>query len=368
MKRYVTRDMARALKLVMDIGSCGYHVRWSPAHVRAVETDAPESVVRQYYRVRKNPELTETEAIKSVTSKSIFSTTNAKAFKSQEAGYLNAVHYLAPATQSGATSKGVAIDICPSASEACRKACLFTAGSPAYLQSKIQARVNKTIFLFKEPQNYLTILGGGIVQTMKDAKNRGMIPAIRLNGTSDLRWEKGMTIPRGPFISFRFEETGLNLFETFPDVQFYDYTKIFDRIKPDSEARQYRNYDLTYSYSGPDSIQGGNATKCRQALDMGVNVAIVFDLGKPFTSYKRFEAKFGKTYEKYKKKFPQTYFGYPVVDGDVTDLRFTDPNPRQNLRGDRPAGGPVVVALAAKGDAFADDEGFVVREWKEENP
>jgi hypothetical protein len=130
---------------------------------------------------------------------------------------------------------------------------------------------------------------------------------------------------------------------------------------------QYRNYDLTYSYSGGDNIQGGNESKCRQALEMGINVAVVFDLGRAFTSYKKFEAKYGKKYEKYKKKFPLTYFGHPVVDGDVTDLRFTDPNPRQNLAGNRPSGMPVVVALAAKGDAFADDQGFVIKNWKEEN-
>jgi len=130
---------------------------------------------------------------------------------------------------------------------------------------------------------------------------------------------------------------------------------------------QYRNYDLTYSYSGGDNIQGGNESKCRQALEMGINVAVVFDLGRAFTSYKRYEAKYGKKYEKYKKQFPLTYFGHPVVDGDVTDLRFTDPNPRQNLAGNRPSGMPVVVALAAKGDAFADDQGFVIKNWKEEN-
>jgi hypothetical protein len=367
MNRYIVKNMAKALKLVMDIGSCGYHVKWSPSMPNAVVTDAPQSLVNSYYKVRSNPELSEMDAKKSVTYKSIFSTTNAKAYKSQELGYLNAVHYLAPANETGVTNKGVEINICPSASDACRKACLFTAGSPAYLQSKIAARINKTIFLFKDPQEYLYLLARGIDFIRKESGMKRMTPCIRLNGTSDLRWEKGMQIPRGDFISFRFKETNLNLFETFPDMQFYDYTKIFDRIKPNSEAMQYRNYDLTYSYSGGDNIQGGNESKCRQALAMGVNVAVVFDLGRAFTSYKKFEAKYGKKYEKYKKQFPLTYFGHPVVDGDVTDLRFTDPNPRQNLAGNRPSGMPVVVALAAKGDAFADDQGFVIKNWKEEN-
>jgi hypothetical protein len=102
--------------------------------------------------------------------------------------------------------------------------------------------------------------------------------------------------------------------QAFPHVQFYDYTKIPITRRRNRPA----NYHLTFSLSER------NEADAKRALTAGVNVAAVFPT----------------------RDFPPTYLGTPVIVGDESDLRFTDP------RG-------VVVALYAKGSAKHDASGFV---------
>lgn len=122
-----------------------------------------------------------------------------------------------------------------------------------------------------------------------------MTPVFRLNGTSDIRWELHDVIQR------------------FPDVQFYDYTKITNR-----RVKDLANYHLTFSQAD------GNGADVVKAIAAGMNVATVF-----------------------RKVLPATHAGLPVHDGDSDDLRFLDP------RG-------VIVGLKAKGRVKKDTSGFVV--------
>ena len=108
-----------------------------------------------------------------------------------------------------------------------------------------------------------------------------------------------------------------NIFELFPEVQFYDYTKISNR-----KTKNIKNYHLTWSYSGANADY---AAKLNDALDNGMNAAVVFR----------------KQY-----KLPQ-WRGINVTDGDKDDLRFLDPCNS-------------IVALYAKGAARHDKTGFVV--------
>ena len=98
----------------------------------------------------------------------------------------------------------------------------------------------------------------------------------------------------------------------FPGLQFYDYTKCPIRLRRGLP----RNYDLTFSQSEDNE----HATK--QALNDGYRVATVF------------------------KTRPETWLGQPVIDGDLSDLRFLDPS-------------PCIVGLSAKGKARGDTSGFV---------
>ena len=138
------------------------------------------------------------------------------------------------------------------------------------------------------------------------ATARGWRVAVRLNGTSDLRWEA----------------FAASLFSEHADVNFYDYTKVSDRVtNPNLPA----NYTLVYSRSE----RAGSERMARFVLAMGFNVAIVFNTRRG-------------------QSLPATWGGYPVIDGDETDLRYLDP-----------AGS--VVGLRAKGRArSAVAGGFVV--------
>jgi hypothetical protein len=84
--------------------------------------------------------------------------------------------------------------------------------------------------------------------------------------------------------------------ELFPDVQFYDYTKVYNRI---ALMEKYSNYDLTFSYDGY------NWEECEKFLQHGGKVAVVF----------------------YSENgtLPTEFKGYNVVDANGYDMRYLDP-------------------------------------------
>ena len=73
---------------------------------------------------------------------------NTKTVKGQKKGYKTAILYLAPSTQSG-------FQVCPMASEGCKKACLYTAGHGAFSNVQ-QGRINKTRWFMQDRQSFLT--------------------------------------------------------------------------------------------------------------------------------------------------------------------------------------------------------------------
>lgn len=217
----------------------------------------------------------------------LLTTNNYKTTKGEKLGVLTGILYLAPAKISGH-------EVCPKRSEGCTAACLYTAGHGAFSTVQ-QARINKTKMFFEDRENFMSQLRKDIKALVKKAAKQNMKPAIRLNGTSDIEW------------------TRFGIMDEFPDVQFYDYTKVLTRLKKDIP----KNYNITFSRSE------SNEQECREALELGFNIAAVF------------------------KTLPETYLGKPVINGDDTDVRFEDP------RG-------VVIGLTAKGKARKDASGFVV--------
>lgn len=213
---------------------------------------------------------------------------DAKTRKGSSNGYLTGVLYLAPANVSG-------VNTCPAASEGCREACLFTAGR-GVMYPVFRARIAKTLAFYSDKPRYINTLQESIRKLKVKAKNKNMIPVVRLNGTSDILWDK-IT----------------NLIQDNSDIQFYDYTKFSKRFEETLPA----NYDLTFSLSED------NLDKAKEVLANGGKVAAVF-----------------------REELPETFLGFEVINGDKTDLRFTDkPN--------------VVVGLKAKGKAKQDQSGFV---------
>lgn len=193
----------------------------------------------------------------------LLSTANPKTQKGVRHGYLSFVLHLYP----GKT--------CPKASNGCLHACLNTAGRGGLFKrghdtNHIQlARIRKTELFYNDRDTFLSMLHDDIKKGIKQAQKLGLIPCFRLNGTSDLPFEK------------------YGIIQEFSNYQFYDYTKVLNRKRLD-------NYHLTFSRSE------SNAQDVKKAIEQGYNVASVFHA------------------------LPNSYLDLPVINGDSHDLRFLD--------------------------------------------
>lgn len=215
---------------------------------------------------------------------------------------LTGILYLAPSDVSG-------YDVCPNATPGCKEACLFTAGRGVYKRTQ-ESRIKKTRWLMEDRESFMAALVKDIKALIRKAKRENKPVAIRLNGTSDIAWEKYPVTVDG--VKYR------NLMVAFPNEQFYDYTKILGR----KSALRLSNYHLTFSLSE------NNDAEAVKALRQGYNVAVVLNVRRKETK-------------------PDVWSGVKVVDGDVNDIRFNDPK------------GGVIIALTAKGKARYDTTGFV---------
>ena len=219
----------------------------------------------------------------------LLSTANPKIQKGTKMGYLSFILHLAPSDLSGKNT-------CPKATKGCIAACLNTAGRGGMFKrgettNVIQkARIRKTEYFFNDRAGFLADLAADIRKGIKFAEKQGLTPVFRLNGTSDLSWEK------------------YGIIEQFPQVQFYDYTKVLGR-----KVKHLQNYHLTFSKAD------GNDSDVAEALLQGMSVVAVYD------------------------KIPAG-----VPSADETDLRFLDPK-------------GIMLGLKAKGRAKKDLSGFVIR-------
>jgi len=209
---------------------------------------------------------------KELKRKPLLSTNNAKTIKGEKLGYITYILYMSPHK---ANSKR--INVCSHASEGCAKSCLVGSGFGGMYTSVMQGRVNKTEYFLNNRLEFLNQIKDEISKAIAKHKDKAIV-TIRLNGTSDLPYEKYNV----------FE--GKNIFEVFPSVQFYDYTKNHTRFEKELPS----NYHLTFSRSET------NHDKAMELLNKGINVAWVFT------------------------KTPQTHEGYEVINGDLDDLRFLD--------------------------------------------
>ena len=250
---------------------------------------------------------------------------NAKTVKGQKKGFLTGVMYLAP-------YKGSGRNVCPLAELAgCAAGCLNVAGrggiskggatfaTPAgpLPDNAIQrARINRTNSLFDDRAAFMARLVGEIEALIRKAERKGLTPVVRLNGTSDIQWEVGHPVTRDG-VEYA------SIFDAFPRLTFYDYTKIAKRFgRPRRE-----NYHLTLSYSAASSDY---AEQCIEAHANGAPLAVVA---------RDVDAKNGDA-------IAAIAHG-PIVDGDENDLRFLDPD-------------GACVVLKAKGRARRDTSGFVI--------
>lgn len=258
----------------------------------------------------------------------IFSTDSAKAIKAMQYGVINGIHYMAPHELAGVGN------LCPHASPGCIALCLGEYSGQAgmakdgELNSVRKSRRDKARRFMQARVAYMQDVALATAQEYARAKKKGFAFVARFNGATDVAIEgvkvylddklatkisklMGRNVPRGFHTS---------IMALFPEIPFVDYTKNplrFRRALP-------VNYHLTFSRSETNEAQA------IELLSKGVNVAVVFAGG-----------------------LPDTWQGFPVIDGDLHDLRHLDP------RGPR----GYVIGLSPKGrKAKRDQSGFVVRD------
>lgn len=187
--------------------------------------------------------------------------------------------YFAPSNKSG-------YNVCPFSTPECRLGCLATSGLAGVEifagKCKIHdARIKKTRLLYEEPEFFMSWLIAEIKTYQRKAFRDGYYFSVRLNATSDIDWSNVLV-------------NGQNIFEIFPNVEFYDYTK-----NPNKFTNKPENYHLTFSYTGR------NDQLCKQLLSMGYNIAVVFRA-------------------KHEVDLPKYFMNHEVINGDLTDFRIAD--------------------------------------------
>lgn len=267
---------------------------------------------------------------------------NAKTVKG-DGEFETAIMYLAPFTLAGA-------NVCPMAEQAgCIAGCLNTAGRGRMNNVQI-ARINKTKRYLNSRAAFMAELVDDLTRFVRYCSRKGVKPAVRLNGTSDIQWEVAHPV-EVPWVSNninaagqREEEYGsdryASVFDAFPEVQFYDYTKVYKRAYRSLPS----NYSLTLSYSEANPAYQQAVLKA--AKETGTNLAVVYRSKEVRDNMLPSGDAFGDWAPGLADRDTVRVFRQ-VFDGDATDLRFTDPK-------------GVFVGLYAKGKAKVDTSGFVV--------
>ena len=221
---------------------------------------------------------------------------SAKIIKGDSEEYVTAIMYLKPYKT---VFKGKVHNLCAMADKAkCHEGCLNTAGR-GQMGVVQRGRERKTQLYFSDRIGFMDALINDLTIFSRRQRKKNIQPCVRLDGTSDT----GM---------------GAKVAPQFPEIQFYDYTKVIKRAYQDKPS----NYHITLSYSEADPDYAEQVLTA--VRETGTNAAVVF-----------------------RDKLPKTFKGLPVIDGDKDDLRFLDPQ-------------GVIVGLKAKGKAKNDRSGFVI--------
>lgn len=183
--------------------------------------------------------------------------------------------------------------------------------------------LNKTVGMLSEPEAFAVRLYDEIAAKRAEAANNGNHLGVRLNVLSDIN-------PR----------VYQSIIKAFPDVTFYDYTKM--AYKPVADNHHYTYSSTGVSQPGVDN-PNTNWPRMRRMLDGGENVAMAFT-DKEHLPETVYDEETGKRYR--------------VINGDTHDFRPLDRVP------DGEDG--VIIGLKNKkgfgavGDAHKESKGFFV--------
>lgn len=228
-------------------------------------------------------------------------TTSAKTEK-DNIGYFTRILYLQPSNESG-------VNLCTHAGD-CAKVCLSESGHMAMETIRTErngtktARWKRTHYMLSEKQSFDIDLIAEIEKHQRYCMKRNIVPVIRLNGTSDIVWDR--------------------IIKRFPTIQFYDYTKDIERYNnwqnKKRKNKKRTNYHITFSADEkltPHQFFSNHETG---------SCAVVFDPISFKEIVKHRQVEIGNKMVR-------------IINGDKTDNRFLDPK------------GLGLVALKAKGRA-----------------
>ena len=191
----------------------------------------------------------------------------------------------------GAPHRMAGLNACVNSTTSCREVCIRHTGR-LDMPRAIQVGIDRTQFLADHPTEAISLIHW---ETVRSAAKVAEL-ARRLNVVTDVNWE----------------DVAPWLFTEAPEnVVTYDYTKDWNR-QPEPAER----YRLTFS-----AMERHGVDDIREMTDRGRNVAVVFPAEYKTTPY------------------PEQWFGIPLINGDVTDFRYEDPQTG------------VIVGLYAKGRA-----------------
>jgi hypothetical protein len=227
----------------------------------------------------------------------ILSTSNYKIEKGLSAGINSAIVHFSPHKKSG-------FNVCPKATNGCINPCLDTSGL-GQTSTTQAARIKKTRRYFEDRENFLNQLQKEIESFIRSSSRKGLKPAFRLNGTSDL------------------PAFAINAARNNPGAQFYDYSKIIETLRRHDLPK---NYDLTFS------LAESNYLEALEALRLGFRVAGVVDPALTDQQLRKILA------------LPNNI---KIIDGDTDDLTFKKPK-------------NAFLRLKPKGKAKWDFSGFVI--------
>lgn len=202
---------------------------------------------------------------------------SAKTSKGEKLGYLTGIIYM--------NNRVLPKTFCPSHTEDCMASCLRSSGNLGLIDGH-NALTARALLYVHHRETFILRLKAEIAALVKKAERAGLIPCVRLNGSSDIPWE---TEKNGAVIGW--------IMDNFPQCRVYDYTKIPGRAMRFAEIDS--SYRITFSWSGE------NQKQCKKLLELGCNVAVPFNIKRG-------------------DKLPAKFLNHRVIDGDEHDLRFLD--------------------------------------------
>ena len=202
------------------------------------------------------------------------------------------------------------VNACSCSTPGCRAACLSGSGQLG-LSAGTHAINVRTAFAAAHPDHFLTTLHGNLSAFQRRAARANMNPVVRLNGTTDIRFD---TLPTADML---FRDYGRD------KIQYNEYTKHNTRgeLSPEDLEEENQRFARTPNLYAIHSLNEMTTPgRVRQLASQGRNFAVPVDIPSDHPVFNEHRT----------ARMPDTtfHFGgdtYDTVNGYRHDMRFLDP-------------------------------------------